>query len=157
MQAILDGSREIRSLSDLHCHPLLGFEPAIPTPQLQLPEVQVPFQYLIGMGFQPTLAQQLSKTYMDFVARYRTTCELNFNLAIRGGCHLPTEYYCDLFVVLFKRTIQAWGSKFVSMARVRMCQVDAPQVSYYPERVNASIIVVSLFSCNTESSSYRYA
>lgn len=147
MQAILESSREIRSLSDPHCRPPLGFEPATPTPQLQLqlqlPEVRLPSQYLIGMGIQPTLAQQLSKTYMDFVSRNRTSCELHFNRAIHGGSQLPIEYYREVFVVLYKRNIQAWDSKFVSMVRVRVCQVGAPQMSFHPERVDVSIIVTS--------------
>src|SRR6266702_22200 len=153
MQAILYGSREIRSLSDLHCRSLLGFEPlATPQLQLQLPEVRAPSQYLIDMGFQPTLAQQLSKTYMDFVARY---CELHFNRAIHGGCHLPTECYREVFVVLFKRMIQAWNSKFVSMVRARICQARAPQASFRPERVDASTVAVSKIPHNAKSSPHR--
>jgi hypothetical protein len=151
-QAILDSSREIRSLSDLHCRSLLGFEPpATPPLQLQLPEVRAPSQYLIDMGLQPTLSRQLSKTYMDCVARYRTTYELYFNRAIRGGCNLPTECYREFFVVLFKRTIQAWDSQIVSIVRVRLCQAGAPQATVHPERVDASIIVTTKAPRNTKS------
>lgn len=144
MQAILDSSHEIRSLSSLHCHSLLGLEPpATPQLQLRLPEVRAPSQYLIDMGFQPSLAQQLSKAYMDFVARYRTTYELHFNRVVSGGYHLPTECYREVFVALFKRTIQTWDSKFALMVRVRICQVGAPQASFRPERVDVSTAIVS--------------
>lgn len=138
MQAILDSSREM--LSDLPCHSLLGFEPlTTPQLQLQLPEVREPSQYLIDMGFQPTIARQLSKTYMDFVAQHRTTWELHFNRAIQGGRHLPTECYREVFVVLFGRAIRAWDSEFVSMVRVRICQVGARQASFHPERVDIRV------------------
>jgi hypothetical protein len=140
-QAILDSSREIRSLSDLYCHSLLGSEPP-ETLQLQLPEVRAPSQYLIDMGFKPTLAQQLSKTYMDFVARYRKSCQSNFDRATRGGGHL-TEYYREVFVALFRRTTRAWGSHIVSIARVQLRQAGAPQATVRPECVDASTVVIS--------------
>lgn len=150
-QAILDSSREILSLSDLHCHSLLGFEPSTtPKLQLQLPEVRAPSQYLLDMGFQPTLAQQLSKTYMDFVARYRKTCQLHFDRATRGGGHVA-EYYREVFIILFKRTTQAWGSQIVSIIRAQLCQAGAPQATVHPERVDVSTFVTSKATHNAKS------
>ena len=141
-QAILDGSRKLRSLSDLHCHSLPGFEPpATPQLQLHLPEVWAPAQYLIDMGLRPTFARRLSSIYMDVVARYRETCQSHFNRATHGG-HL-TEYYHKVFIVLFRRTVQAWESQIVSIVRVQLCQAGALQVTVHPERVDASIIIIS--------------
>jgi hypothetical protein len=107
---------------------------------LHLPEVRAPSQYLIDMGFQPTLAQQLSKTYMDFVARYRTACQRHFNRAIRGG-HV-TEYHREVFVILFRRTVQAWDSQIVSIVRAQLCRAGAFQTTVVPERVDVSTHVI---------------
>lgn len=140
MQAILDSAREIRSLSDLHCHSLLGFDR--PTPQLHLPEVRAPAQYLVDMGLRPALAHQLSNSYLGLVARYKKTCESYFDRATHGGCHLPIECYRDAFVALFTRTIQAWDSQFVSIIRVQLCQAGVFPASFCPERVDASTLVI---------------
>lgn len=154
-QAILDSSRELRSLSDLHCHSLLGFEPLV-TPQLQLqlqlqlPEVRAPSQYLADMGFKPALAQQLSKTYMDFVAQYRKTCQSHFYRAAHGGGHIA-EYYREVFVVLFRRTVQAWDSQIVSIVRAQLYQAGAPQTTVRPERMDVCIIVIANAPRNTKS------
>ena len=138
-KAILDGSRKLRSLSDLHCHSLPGFEPlATPQLHLHLPEVWAPAQYLIDMGLRPALARRLSNTYMNVVARYRETCQSHFDRASHGG-HL-TEYNREVFIILFKRTVQAWDSQIVSIARVQLCQ--AGQATVLPERVDVSTIVM---------------
>jgi hypothetical protein len=139
LQAILDSSREIRLLSDKYCPTVTSFE--LPTtPQLQLPEVQAPAQYLIDAGLQSALAQQLSCTYMDCVARYRKICQSHFDRATHGGGHL-TEYYRKVFIVLFKRTIQVWDSQFVSNVRVQLYQAGVPSVSLRQEHVDASTSV----------------
>jgi hypothetical protein len=116
---------------------------------LHLPEVWAPAQYLIDMGLRPALARRLSGTYMDVVARYRETCQSYFDRATQGGGHL-TEYYREVFIALFKRTIQAWGSQIVSIVRVRLCQGGAPQAAVRPERVDASTIVISKAPRNAE-------
>lgn len=138
MRDILDGSREIRLLSDTYGRIPGGLE-SLTTSQLRLhlPEVWAPAQYLVDMGLRPALARRLSGTYMDVVARYRETCQSYFDRATRGD-HL-TEYHREVFIVLFKRTIQAWDSQIVSIVRVRLCQAGTPTVR--PERVDASIIV----------------
>ena len=155
-QVILDSSRELRLLSHIHCPSLPGFEPPT-TPQLHLhlPEAWSPAQYLVDMGLQPTLARRLSSTYMDFVDRYRTTCQSHFYRATRGG-HL-TEYYREVFTVLFRRTTQAWSSQMVSIIRVQLCQVVTPQVIVRPEYVDASTIVISKALGILNSLSHRYA
>jgi hypothetical protein len=138
-QAILDSSRELRSLSDLHCHSLLGFEPpATPRLHLHLPEVLAPAQYLIDAGLGTALARRLSSTYMDSVDRYRKTCQSNFDRATHGGGHL-TDYYREVFIILFKRTVRAWDSQFVSMVRVQLCQAGASQASVRSERVDIRV------------------
>ena len=144
-QAILDGSRKLRSLSDLHCHSLPGFESqAAPQFHLHLPEVWAPAQYLIDVGLRPALARRLSSTYMDFVDRYRKTCQLHFVRATHGG-HL-TEYCREVFIVLFRRTTQAWGSQIVSIVRAQLCQAGAPQAT-----VDASTIVSSIAPRNAKT------
>jgi hypothetical protein len=87
---------------------------------------------------------------MDFVARYRKTCQSHFDRATHGGGHL-TEYYREVFIILFKRTIQAWGSQIVSIVRVRLCQAGALQVTVRPGRVDASTIVISKAPRNAKS------
>jgi hypothetical protein len=142
MRDIFDGSREILQLSNTY-----GYTPAkleswtTSRIHLHLPEVCAPAQYLIDMGLRPALARRLSGTYMDVVARYRETCQSYFDRATQGGGHF-TEYYREVFIILFKRTIQAWGSQIVSIVRVRLCQGGAPQAAVRPERVDASTIVI---------------
>ena len=139
MRDILDNSREIGLFSDRHGYTPMSFESSKSSQlPLHLPEVWTPAQYLIDMGLRPSLARQLSSTYMDVVARYRETCQSYFDLATRGG-HLA-EYCREVFIVLFRRTTQAWGSKIVSVVRVQLCQAGARQATVRPERVDASII-----------------
>jgi hypothetical protein len=148
-QAISDSSRELRSLSDLHCHSIPGFKPlATPQLHLHLPEVWSPAQYLIDMGLRPALARRLSGTYMDVVARYRETCQSYFDRATRGG-HF-TEYYREVFIILFKRTIRVWDSQIVSIVRMRLCQAVTPQATVRPERVDASAIMISKATRNAK-------
>lgn len=158
MQEIYDGSRQILLLSNTP-----GYTPArlesrtTSRIHLHLPEVCAPAQYLIDMGLRPALARRLSGTYMDVVARYRETCQSYFERAIQGGGHL-TEYYCEVFIILFKRTIQAWGSQIVSTVRVRLCQSGAPQATTVcPERVDVSTIVISKAPHMLSPLSHRYA
>jgi hypothetical protein len=141
LQDIFDDSRQIQVLSGMPYPTLAGLESPM-TSRLHLPEVRAPAQYLIDMGLQPALAQQLSNTYSNFVAQYKKTCQSHFNHAIYGGCHLPTECYREVFIVLFRRTIQAWDSKFASMVRVRTCEAGALQAPLLPERVNVSTVVL---------------
>lgn len=156
MQELLDGSREMRLLSDTHgCTPPTGLQFKLQSSttfplHLHLPEVRAPSQYLNDMGFRPTLAQQLSKTYMDFVARYRNACQSHFDRLIHGGHHV-TEYHREVFIILFKRTVQAWDSRFVSIIRVQLCQAGAPQATIRPERVDVSTIVISKAPRDTKS------
>lgn len=141
---IFEDSRELRLLSDTHGCTHTGLEsPTTSEHHLHLPEVRAPSQYLIEMGFQPTLARQLSKTYMDFVARYRNACQSHFDRATHGGRYV-TEYHREVFVVLFRRTVQAWDSRIASIVRVRLCQAGASQTTVHPERVHASTIVISI-------------
>ena len=110
------------------------------TSQLHLPDVLAPAQYLIDVGLQPAVARRLSNTYMDYVDRYKTTCQSHFDRATHGG-HL-TEYYRKVFIILFKRTVRAWDSQIVSIVRVLLCQASAHQVTIRSERVDASTIVI---------------
>jgi hypothetical protein len=142
MQDIFNRSREMRLLSDTYCTVLAGFEPPT-TLELSLPEVRAPAQYLIDGGLQPALAQRLSSTYMDFVARHREIFESHFYRATHGGCHLPIEYYRNTFIALFKRTIKAWDSQFVSIVRVQLYRVGVSSASVRPGCVDASTIVIS--------------
>jgi hypothetical protein len=135
MRNILDDSHEMQLLSGTPS-PTLARESL--TSQLHLPEVRAPAQYLIDMGLRPALAQQLSNTYLDFVARHKKSCESYFNHATHGGYHLPIECYRDAFVVLFTRTIQTWDSQFVSIIRVRLCQAGVFPAFLCPERLDAS-------------------
>ena len=149
MRDIFDGSREMRLLSDAHGYTPTGLESStISQPHLHLPEAWPPAQYLVDMGLRPALARRLSSTYMDFVDRYRKTCQSHFNRATCGG-HL-TEYYREVFVVLFRRTVQAWDSQIVSIARVQLYQAGV-QTTVRTEHVNASTIVISKSHCNTKS------
>lgn len=140
MRDIFDDSREIRLLSETRGYGTTGFDSST-TSQLHLPEVLAPAQYLIDVGLQPAVARRLSSTYMDYVGRYRMTCQSHFDRATRGG-HL-TEYYREVFAVLFRRTTQAWGSQIVSIIRVQLCQVGKPQIIVRPKRVDASNTVIS--------------
>ena len=151
MQAILDNAHEIRSLSELYCHSLPSFEPP-PAPQLHLhlPEVCAPARYLIDVGFRPALARRLSSTYMDIVDRYRKACHSYFHRVTHRGGHF-NEYYREVFTVLFERTVQAWGSRFVSIIRVRLSQAGSPQASIRPEHVEASTIIILKAPCNAKS------
>lgn len=140
LRDILDDSRKILLLSDSHGYTLTGFDSSMtPRHHLYLPEVCAPAQYLIDVGLRPSLARQLSRTYMDSVDRYRKACESHFERATRGG-HL-TEYYREVFIVLFKRTTQAWGSQIVSIVRMRICQAGTPLATIGPERLDVSAIV----------------
>ncbi|SRR6266702_1196004 len=142
-QAILDRSREILLLSDTHGYTPTGLESSTTSQfHLHLPEVWPPAQYLIDVGLGPALSRRLSSTYMDFVARYRETCQSHFDRATHGGGHL-TEHHREVFIILFKRMIQALGSQLVSIARVWLCRAGAPHATVRPERVDASTIVIS--------------
>ena len=135
MRDIFDGSREILLLSDKH-GVTPGLEPSTTSQlHLRLPEVWPPVQYLIDVGLRPALARRLSSTYMDFVDRYRKTCQTHFDRATQGG-HL-SEYYREVFIVLFRRTVQAWDSQIVSIARVQLRQAGV-QATVRPERVDVS-------------------
>ena len=151
LRDILDGCREIRLLSDTHGYTPTGLGSST-TPQLHLhlPEVLAPAQFLIDMGFRPILAHQLSKTYMDFVAQFRKTCQSHFDHAARGG-HL-TEYYRNVFIVLFRRTAQAWDSRIVSIVRAQLCQTGALQATVRIERVDVNTIVISKATCDANPS-----
>ncbi|KAI9460541.1 hypothetical protein BJY52DRAFT_1262266 [Lactarius psammicola] len=135
IQDFFDGSREIRLLSDIHSHTPTGLE-SLTTPQLQLhlPEAWAPAQYLINVGLRPALARRLSNTYMDVVDRYREACQSHFDRATRGGGHL-TEYNREVFIILYKRAIQAWCSQILSIVQVRLCQAGPPQATIRPERI----------------------
>ncbi|KAH9178760.1 hypothetical protein EDB89DRAFT_1928373 [Lactarius sanguifluus] len=133
------GFREIRLLSDTHCYTPTGLKSSTTSRlYLHLPEVWPPAQYLTDAGLRPALARRLSSTYMEFVDRYRKTCQSHFDRATRGGGHLA-EYYREVFVVLFKRTTQAWGSQIVSIVRVQLCQAGAFQATVRPERVDIRV------------------
>ena len=150
IQDFFDGSREIQLLSDSHGYTPTGLESAIASQlHLHLPEVWPPAQYLIDIGLRPALARRLSSTYMDVVARYKETCHSYFDRATRGG-HL-TEYYREVFIILFKRTVQAWDSQIVSIVRVQLCQAGARQAAVRPGRVDASTIVISKVPRNAKS------
>ena len=138
MRDIFEDSRGMWLRSHAQVHPTcLESSESTSQHQLHLPEVCAPAQYFIDAGLGPALARRLSSAYMDSVDRYRKACQTHFKRATRGG-HL-TEYYCEVFTVLFKRTTQAWGSQIVSTVRVRLCQAVAPQTTVRPERVDASI------------------
>lgn len=109
--------------------------------QLHLPEVWSPAQYLIDVGLRPALARRLSSTYIGVVNQYRNICQSHFDRATHGGGHL-IEYYREVFIILFKRTVQSWGSQIISIARVQLCQAGALRVTVCSERVDVSIIVV---------------
>ena len=143
LRDIFDDSHKLWLLSDAHSYTPTSLESSTtPQLQLQLPEVRAPSLYLIDMGFQPALAQQLSETYMDFVARYRKTCQSHFDRATHGGGHVA-QYYREVVTVLFRRTVQALDSQIVSIVRVRLCQAGSLQTAVRPERVDASTIVIS--------------
>ena len=149
IQDFFDVSRKMQLLSDTQGHTRADFASSTTSQvHLHFPEVLAPAQYLIDMGFQPILAHQLSKTYMDFVARYRKICQSHFYHATRGG-HL-TEYYRKVFIVLFRRTVQAWDSRIVSIVRVQLCQTGASQVIV--RTVDVSIIVISRATCDANPS-----
>ena len=154
MREILTDSREILLLSDTHGYTPAGLKSTSHL-HLHLPEVWAPAQYLIDMGLRPALARRLSSTYTGFVARYRETCQSHFDRAIHGREYL-TEYYREVFTILFRRTIQASGSQFVSIVRVRLCQASAPQATVCPERVDASTIVISKALAMLNPLSHRY-
>ena len=157
MRNIFDGSREIRLLSDKHGYTPTGLKSSTTSQlHLPLPEVLAPTQYLIDLGVQPAIARRLSGTYMDVVARYRETCQSYFDCATQGGGHL-TEYYREVFIILFKRTIQAWSSQIVSIVRVRLFQGGAPQATVRLERVDVSTIVISKAPRGLSPLSHRYA
>ena len=149
LRDILDDSREMRLLSDSHGYTLSRLESSAPQLPLRLPEVLAPAQYLIDVGLRPALARRLSSTYMDFVDRYRKTCQSHFDHATRGG-HL-TEYHREVFTVLFRRTTRTWGSQIVSIVRVQLCQGGTSQATICPERVDASTAVTSEAPCNAKS------
>ncbi|KAN0133217.1 hypothetical protein V8E53_008941 [Lactarius tabidus] len=135
MQDFCDGSRKIRILSNTYSYTPTGLESSTtPRLHLHLPEVWSPAQYLVDLGLRPVLAQRLSSTYMDVVDRYRKICQSHFDRATHGG-HL-TEYYGKVFVVLFRRTVQAWESQIVSIVRVQLCQAGA---TVRPERVDIRV------------------
>ena len=140
----------MRLLSDTHGYTPSHLESSAPQYHLQLPEVWPPAQYLIDMGLRPSLARRLSTVYMDFVDQHRKICRSHFDRASLGGCHL-NEYYREVFVILFKRTVQAWGSQIVSIVRVQLCQAGSREASIRPERVDVSIIVIPKTPCDAKS------
>lgn len=153
LRDVFDDSRGIRGFSDIHDYTPAGLEYIESSMtshlHLHLPEVWAPAQHLIDAGLRPTLARRLSSTYMHFVARYRKTCQSHFDRATRGRSRL-TEYYREVFTVLFKRTIQASGSQIISIVRVHLCQAGAPQATVRPERIDASASVISKASRHTK-------
>ena len=142
IQDFFDVSRKMRLLSDTHGHTRADFASST-TPQLHLhlPDVWPPVQYLIDTGLRPALARKLSETYMDVVDRYRNICQSHFVRATHGRGHI-TEYYREAFIVLFRRTAQAWGSQIVSTVRVRLYQAGVSQAIVLPKRMDVSIIVI---------------
>ena len=153
MRNIFDDSRGMWLLSHAQVYTSTGLEPSTSQHQLQLPEVCAPTQYFIDAGLGPALARRLSNTYMDSVDRYRKACQTHLNRVARGG-HL-TEYYREVFIVLFRRTVQAWDSQIVSIARVQLCQTNV-QATVRPERVDASTIVISMPLAMLNPSPHRY-
>lgn len=155
MRDIFEDSREILLLSDTYCSTPTGLESSTSQFHLQLPEVWAPAQYLVEAGLRPALAQRLSSTYMDFVDRYRKTCQLHFARATHGG-HL-TKYHREVFIVLFRRTTQVWGSQIVSIVRAQLCQTGVLHTTVRPGRVDASTIVISKPLVILKPLSPRYA
>lgn len=156
MRDILEDSREILLLSNTYFSTPHGLGSSTASQfRLHLPEVWAPARYLVEVGLQPALARRLSGTYMDFVDRYRKTCQLHFDRVTHGD-HL-TEYYHEVFIVLFKRMIQALGSQLLSTVRVQLCQAGARQATIRPERVNVSKSIISETLAILNSLSYRYA
>lgn len=157
MRDFSESSCKIRLLSDTYGYTSTTLQPSLMTPQLHLylPEVWAPAQHLIDVGLRPTLARRLSSTYMHFVARYRETCQSHFDRATHGRSRL-TEYYREVFTVLFKRTIQASGSQIISIVRVHLSQAGALQAAV-PGRMDASISVISKPHAMLNQMSYRYA
>lgn len=154
MRNILDDSRKILLLSDSHGYTLTGLDSSTTSPHhLYLPEVCAPAQYFIDMGLGPALARRLSSAYMVSVDRYRKACQTNFDRATRGG-HFA-EYYREVFIVLFRRTVQAWDSQIVSIARVQLCQASV-QATIRPERIDVSTIVISKPLAVLNTSPHRY-
>ena len=152
MRDILDDSRGMWLFSNIHRYTPTGLESSA-TSHLPLPEVWAPAQYLIDVVLRPALARRLSSTYMDVVARYRETCQSHFDRVTHGG-HL-IEYYREVFIILFKRTVQAWDSQIVSIVRVHLCQ--AVQATIRPERVDVSTIIMSKALVILNTISHRYA
>lgn len=153
MREILADSREILLLSDTYGYTPAGLKSSTTSQlQLHLPEVWSPTQYLIDVGLRPALARRLSSIYIGVVDQYRNICQSQFDRATHGdgGGHL-TEYYREVFIILFKRTVQAWGSQIVSIARVQLCQAGAPRATVRPECVDVSTIVVSKVPRNAKS------
>jgi hypothetical protein len=137
LRTIFDGAREI----------LMFTAPHLPSPvsetetqlQLHLPDVQSPFQYLVGMGLTPTLARHISSVYMEFVARYRQVFRSHFRRVIYGGCHLQPEYYRDMFIIQFRGVIKAWGSQVMSTVRVWLCRAGLPPTASHPQIIDVSV------------------
>ncbi|KAH9049373.1 hypothetical protein EDB84DRAFT_1453682 [Lactarius hengduanensis] len=139
MRDIFDDPRGMWLLSDTHSYTFTGLESSTSSQlHLYLPEVLAPIQYLVDAGLRPALSRQLSSTYIDFVDRYRKICQSHFDRATRGGGHLA-EYYREVFVVLFRRTTQAWGSRLVSIVRVQLCQAGAHRAIVRSERVDIRV------------------
>ncbi|KAI0275022.1 hypothetical protein BC834DRAFT_850708 [Gloeopeniophorella convolvens] len=117
---ISDRARVLRILANKHT-PALTSEPSSVI-HLRLPDVRAPIQYLMHMGLRPPSAHLLSEVYMEIVSSHRQAFEAHFGRTIRGGCHLPLDYYRKVFVVLFERAIQDLGSRMVSAARSWLCR-----------------------------------
>ena len=137
-RVIFDVAREIRMLTGSHQLP--ASETQTPFP-LHLPDVWTPSQYLINMGFRPSLARRLSSVYMDIVSRYRQVFGSYFRRAIQGSSHLHPEHYRDAFVVQFQGTIQVLKSQFMSVAWVWLCRAGLPSTLFSPQCIDVRIPV----------------
>ncbi|KAH9968607.1 hypothetical protein BC827DRAFT_1263128 [Russula dissimulans] len=106
-------ARDILALTDIHFHRHLPAGVAQSSIQLRLPEVRISTRHFIDMGLRPEIAERLPVSFLKFVARYSRAFEFYFDRAVHGG-RLPPEYYHDMFVILFKRTIRGWESQIIS-------------------------------------------
>ena len=138
LQDIFDEARDIRTLTSPR-HASLASEIGTGSQVLlHLPDVRSPVRYLIDMGLRPALARHITRVYMKFVARYRQVFGSHFRRVIHGGCHLQPEYYRDMFVVQFKRTIQVWESQIMSTVCVWLCRARLTPATSHPQCMNVS-------------------
>jgi len=88
------------------------------------PEVRISVQHFIDMGLRPATAQHLLEYFSKFVARYRQNVEYHIGRVVEGGYLSPTFYH-DMFVLLYRRTIQSWESQIVAAIQVWLYQTGA--------------------------------